>query len=115
MKKIGQEQIDLLKLEIEEFVNLRVCGGINGWVDIWRGNATTTGDWKADFIQMGMEGWNGYSYRAYANVHSIWKRCKFDEYMTFSEFYMIFDSLWVSVSVRIIKKFIGDSSDELAY
>lgn len=115
MKKMGKEQIDLLKEEIEAFVELRVCGGINGWVDLWRRNAMNTGDWKADYIQMGMEGWNGYCYRAYVNIHSIWKRCKFNEYMTFSEFYMIFDSLWVSVSVRMIKNLIGDASDELAY
>jgi hypothetical protein len=115
MKKINKEQIDLLKLEIKEFVNMRVYGGIDAWVDLWRRHAMNTGDWKADYLQMGADGWNGYIYREYVRIHSIWKKCKFDESMTYAEFYMIFDSLWVSVSVRIIKNLIGDASDELAY
>jgi hypothetical protein len=115
MKKMGKEQIDLLKLVIEEFVNTRVYGGFDTWIDLWRRHAMNTGDWKADYLQMGMDGWNGYSYRSYVNIHSVWKKCKFDEHMTYVEFYMIFDSLWVSVSVRMIKNLIGDTSDELAY
>ena len=115
MKKLGKEQIELLKSEIEAFVKMRVCGGVDAWVDLWRRFAMNTGDWKADYIQMGMERWNGYSYRNHVSVHGIWKSCKFDEYMTYPEFYMIFDSLWVSVSARMIKNLVGDTSDELAY
>lgn len=115
MKKMGKEQIDLFKAEIEEFVDMRVCGGINGWIDLWRRHSMNSGDYKADYIQMGMEGWNGYVYRKYTNIQHIWKKCKFDEYLTFVEFYMMFDSLWISVSVRMIKNLIGESSDELAY
>lgn len=115
MKKMGKEQIDLLKSEIEAFVNMRVCGGIECWVDLWHRYSMNTGDWKADYIQMGLDGWNGYVYRRYIDVHSIWESCKFNEYMTYAEFYLIFDSLWVSVSVKMIKNLIGDASDELAY
>lgn len=115
MKNVRKENIDLIKSEIEEFVNMRVCGGITAWVDLWRRFARNTGDWKADYLQMGLDGWNGYVYRDYVDPYSVWERCNFDKHMTYAEFYMIFDSLWVSVSVRVIKNLIGDESDELAY
>ena len=115
MKKNGKKQIDLLKSEIKEFANRRVCGGVDAWVDLWRKYAMNTSDWKTDYLEMGANGWNRYDYRGYVDVPSIWRTCEFDEHMTYTEFYMMFDSLWVSVSVSVIKNLIGDSSDELAY
>lgn len=115
MKKIGTEQLHLLRQEIIAFADTRVMGGFEESIEIWNRHSDKTGDFKADYIRMGVCGWAGYVYRKYIDVEYIWQECKFHEVMSLKDFYMVFDSLWVSTASKLIKERVCTDSDELAY
>ena len=115
MSKITKEQMDLLRKEIVDQAERRVFGGFRKWIALWQGRRNKTTNPILDFINMGTEGWAGYTYRCYANVEEIYNRCGFDQTFTLDEFYLIFDRIWITTAVKIITKEICSSDDELAY
>lgn len=115
MSKITKEQMDLLRKEIVDQAESRVFGGFKEWVELWRGRRNKTTNPILDFINMGIDGWAGYTYRGYANIASIYESCGFAQTFTLDEFYLMFDRLWVTTAVKILMKEICSSNDELAY
>lgn len=115
MGKITKEQMDLLRKEIVDQADRRVFGGFKEWVELWRGRRNKTANPILDFINMGIDGWAGYTYRGYANIAAIYESCGFAQTFTLDEFYLMFDRLWVTTAVKILMKEICSSDDELAY
>lgn len=115
MSKITKAQMDLLRKEIVDYAERRVFGGFKEWVALWEGRRNKTSNMILDFINMGVEGWAGYSYRGNVSIVTTYDSCGFDQTMTFDEFYLMFDRLWVTTAVRIITKEICSSNDDLAY
>lgn len=115
MSKITSAQMELLRKEIVDHAERTVFGGFEHWIEIWNERSDKTANPILDFINMCTDGWAGYPYRQYVNIDRIYKNCEFDLTMTLDEFYLIFDRLWVTTSVKIIMKEICSSDDELAY
>lgn len=115
MSKITKEQMDLLREEVVDYVELKVFGGFNRWIELWKNHSNKTENPTLDFINMGIDGWSGYTYRDYVNVARIYQSCGFSQTITLDEFYLMFDRLWVTTAVKIIMKEICSSDDELAY
>jgi hypothetical protein len=115
MSKITKEQMDLLRKEIVDYVERKVCGGFKKWIEIWEGHSDKTANPILDFINMGKRGWSGYVYRRDVSISEIYEYCGFVRTMTLDEFYIIFDRLWVTTAVKIIMEEICSSDDELAY
>ena len=115
MGKITKEQMDLLRKEIVDLAEVRVFGGFNEWVKIWVEHSNKTENPILDFINLGVDGWAGYTYRGYVSISRIYDTCGFSQTVSWDEFYLMFDRLWVTTAVRIIMKEICSSDDELAY
>jgi hypothetical protein len=115
MSKITKEQMELLRKEIVAQAERRVFGGFNEWVKMWNERRNKSENPILDFINLGTEGWAGYTYRGYINIESMYEVCGFARTIPLDEFYLMFDRLWVTTAVRIIMKEICSSNDELAY
>ena len=115
MGKITKEQMDLLRKEIVDYAERKVFGGFDEWIAIWGKYGDNTANPIIDFINLGRGGWSGYGYRHDVNVARIYENCGFVHTITFDEFYLIFDKLWITTAVKIIMKEICSSGDELAY
>lgn len=115
MGKFTKEQMDLLRKEIVDHAERRVFGGFNEWIKLWEERRNKTANPILDFINIGTEGWAGYTYRGYINIDAIYERCGFAQTIALDEFYLMFDRLWITTAVKIIMKEICSSNDELAY
>lgn len=115
MGKITKVQMDLLRKEIVYQANRRVFGGFNEWINLWKGRRNKTTNPILDFINLGTEGWAGYTYRGYIKIEEIYDRCGFAQTIALDEFHLMFDKLWVTTAVKIIMKEVCSSDDELAY
>ena len=115
MSKITKKQMDILREEIVDFAKMRVFGGFDEWVNMWGKYSNKTENPILDFINLGADGWAGYTYREYVNVARIYSACGFSETVPLDEFYLMFDRLWVTTAVKIVMKEICSSNDELAY
>lgn len=115
MSKITKKQMDLLRKEIVDQAERRVFGGFNEWIVLWKEHCHKTANPILDFINMGIDGWAGYTYRGHVNIAAIYERCGFAQTISLEEFYIMFDRLWITTAVKIIMKEICSSDDELAY
>lgn len=115
MGKITNEQMELLRKEIVDHAERKVFGGFKKWIELWEEYSNKTTNSILDFINMTIDGWAGYPYRHSVDIERIYKSCGFVKTLTFDEFYLIFDRLWVTTAVKIIMKEICSSNDELAY
>lgn len=107
--------MDLLREQIVGYAERRVFGGFNEWVRMWEKHSNKTDNPILDFINLGVDGWNGYTYRGYVNIVTIYENCGFVQTIPLDEFYLMFDRLWITTAVKIIIKELCSSCDELAY
>ena len=115
MGKITKGQMDLLRKEIVNYAERKVFGGFKQWVKMWEEERNKTANPILDFINMGTQGWAGYTYQGYVSIDAIYECCGFTQTITLDEFYLIFDRLWVTTATKILMKEICSSNDELAY
>ena len=76
-KKITEEQIELLREEIRNFIDSHVIGRYKEYLELWKKYNPKTGDMYSDFVDVGMQGWNGFVFWRQADFPYIYRKCKF--------------------------------------
>ncbi len=114
-KKITEEQMKLLREEIRNYIDRNVLGRYKSYLDLWKKYNPRTVDMYSDFVDMGIQGWNGFIFWRQADFPYIYSRCGFYKTMSKAEFMYIINELWIKTAVKMLRNDLCEETDELAY